>query len=317
MVRLSGALLALLSLLACSSADPPAPVDPPAAAPWPPPAEVYDCRAAAVPERVSPVPASCATDRGCRQKMICGHRGVGGDLGVLTPENTVSAVRAAIAFGIEFIETDPRRTGDGVLVNVHDTDVARVTTGQGEVAKMTLEELRALPLRTGKYEGDFSCEGIATIEEILTAARGRIHVLLDANKTDDIAGLVAAVRATDTLDWAILDTDSPEKIEAALAIEPRLHTMIRVVSEAELTAELERFAAHPPVLVEIRSEGDLKTLVPAVQGAGHRAFTDSFVNDFSAGLQGDVTVYDELWATGVDVLQTDRPELVLRGLRPR
>lgn len=314
---LAGWSLFPLLFLACSGEEPsgtPAPAAP-SSAPWPPPPEVYDCRAKAIPERASPVPASCATDRSCRQKMVCGHRGVGGDLGVLTPENTVSAVRAAIALGIEFVETDPRSTADGVLVNVHDTDVARVTEGKGEVAAMTLEELRALPLRTGKYEGDFSCERIATIEEILLAARGKVHVLLDANKTSDVAGLVEVVRKTDTLDWAIFDTDSPEKIEQALAIEPRMHTMIRVASEQELADELERFATHPPVLVEIRGDGNPKVLVPKIHEAGHRAFTDAFLIDFSAGIQGNAALYDEVWATGLEVLQTDRPELVLQGLR--
>ena len=311
-------LLLPLSLLACSDdGAAPAPAPAPSPAPWPPPPALYDCRAPGIPERASPVPAACATDRGCREKMVCGHRGVGGSLGVTAPENTVSAVRAAIALGIEFVETDPRSAGDGVLVNVHDPEVDRVTTGTGEVAQMTLEQLRALPLRTEKFEGDFSCERIATIEEILLAARGKIHILLDANKTDDVAGLVELVRKTDTLDWAIFDTDSPEKIEAAIALEPRLHTMIRVASADELAAELARFQQHPPVLVEIRDKGDPKELAPLIHDAGHRAFTDVFAADLSAGLQDDPSYYESTWATGVDVLQTDRPDLVLRGLRPR
>lgn len=60
-------------------------------------------------------------------------------------------MRAAIALGVDFIETDPRPSKDGVIVNVHDTDVGRVTTGTGKVADMTLAELRALPLKTSKY----------------------------------------------------------------------------------------------------------------------------------------------------------------------
>jgi hypothetical protein len=47
-------------------------------------------------------------------------------------------------------------------------------------------------------------------------------VLVDANKTDRVDLLVAAIVAIDTLDWAVFDTSSLDKIDRALAIEPRL-----------------------------------------------------------------------------------------------
>lgn len=317
MARVRFFFLLLSGLLACGSSEPDAPASPAPTAAGPgklDPAS-FDCRAPAAPARRSAVPPACATDRACTTRMVCAHRGAGGDLGVIAPENTLSAVRAAIALGIEFIETDPRPTKDGVLVNVHDTDVERVTTGKGNVADMTLAEVQALPLRISKYPGDFACERVATIEEVLTLARGRIHVLLDANKTDDVAGLVELVRKTDTLDWAIFDTDSVDKIDKALAIEPRLLTMIRVASKDDLDAELAHFSAHPPVLVEINGNASIKELAPLIRAAGHRAFTDAFGYDLSAGLQDRSDLYDEVWALGVDVLQTDRPDLVLRGLK--
>jgi glycerophosphoryl diester phosphodiesterase len=244
--------------------------------------------------------------------MISGHRGTGGDLGIVAPEDTVSAVRAAVAFGIEFNETDPRPTKDGFIVNVHDTDVARVTTGQGNVADMTLAELQALPLRVSQYAGDFSCEHIATLEEILAAAKGRIHVLIDANKTTRVDLLVQAVETTGTVDWAIFDTSDDAKIDQALALEPKLLTMIRAQSPAELAMKLDHFKAHPPIIVEV-SDPVTDPMIQAVLAAGQRPFTDVFVVDAFAAIADDPSGYQTVLDQGFQILQTERPDLVKRA----
>ena len=160
--------------------------------------------------------------------------------------------------------------------------------------------------------GDFSCERIPTLEQILSAARGKVHVLIDANKTDRVDLLVAAVQATDTLDWAIFDTSSVDKIDQALAIEPNLFTMIRVESPEQLATQLEHFADHPPVIVEV-NEGSVEML-DAVHAAGHRALLDLFVIDVAVSFSGDLSAYEPNFANGLDIGQTDRPDFVLQYL---
>jgi hypothetical protein len=88
---------------------------------------------------------------------------------------------------------------------MHDTSVDRTTDGTGEVIDLTLAEIQSLTLDTFDLTGDFSCERVPTLEQILEAAKGKVHVLVDANKTDRVDLLVAAIQATDTLDWAIFD----------------------------------------------------------------------------------------------------------------
>lgn len=274
---------------------------------------LFDCTATEEPTRASPVPLACTVDPTCTERLVCGHRGSGGQLGVLAPENSLASVRAAIALGVDLVETDPRETADGVLVNVHDTDVDRVAHGTGEVSELTFAELSALALRSEAYAGDFSCERIATIEEVLLVAKGQVAVLLDANKTSRIDLLVQAIHATDTRDIAVIDTSSVDKIDEALALDPSLLTMIRVSSEAELDAALSHFADHPPIIVEV-SGGSYATLAPLILAAGHRPFTDAFAVDALAALDDAPEYYEPVWATGVQILQTDRPDLVLRSL---
>ncbi|MFH1468821.1 MAG: glycerophosphodiester phosphodiesterase family protein [Pseudomonadota bacterium] len=288
-----------------STADSAPPAGPPDPATW-------DCRAGAVPVRIDPVPVACMTDRACTELLVSGHRGMGGPLGRLAPENTLSAVRAAIAYGVDFVETDPRPTADGVLVNLHDTSVDRTTDGTGEAEALTLAEIQALHIEAEGFEGDFSCEYVPTLREVLQLARGGVHVLVDANKTDRVDLLVAAIQETDTLEWAIFDTSSVAKIDEALALEPALHTMIRVDDEQQLNEQLAHFADHPPVIVEI-DEGSPE-LAPVVTAAGHRPFSDVFMTDIGAYNTDDPSVYAAPFAAGILIAQSDRPELVVEYL---
>lgn len=82
------------------------------------------------------------------------------------PENTMPAFQSAIDLGVHGIETDVHLTKDGILVLTHDEDVSRVSTGQGMVKDMTLQELRALDFGSWKGEA-FQGERIPTLEDLL------------------------------------------------------------------------------------------------------------------------------------------------------
>lgn len=77
---------------------------------------------------------------------VAGHRGVTGGT---VPENSLAAFRAADAAGVNYLETDVRWTRDGHMVIMHDATVDSTTDCVGEVAKMTLAQLRACPLADG------------------------------------------------------------------------------------------------------------------------------------------------------------------------
>ncbi|WP_097869354.1 glycerophosphodiester phosphodiesterase family protein [Streptomyces sp. rh34] len=58
--------------------------------------------------------------------VVVAHRGASG----YAPENTLAAVDAADALGIEWVENDVHRTRDGVLVVLHDTNLKRTTDAE-------------------------------------------------------------------------------------------------------------------------------------------------------------------------------------------
>ncbi|MHB8874460.1 MAG: glycerophosphodiester phosphodiesterase family protein [Myxococcaceae bacterium] len=319
MLRPLVAAVLIATLCACSGTGSGQDAGIPDAGPLPlqPPPELFDCTAAAPPERSSTTPVECLLDPACRTRLVAGHRGAGGQLGVIAPEDTLAGYRAAIAVGADFAETDPRPTADGFLVNVHDTSVDRTTDGTGDVAALTLAQVQALHVDADRFPGDFSCERVPTLEEILATCRGKIVVLVDANKTDRVDLLVKAIQTTDTFDWALFDTSSVAKIDQAIALEPRLRTMIRVSSVADADAQLDHFAAHPPVIVEIDRGADVALVAERVHARGQRAFTDVFFEDFTVSVDGNLRAYDKSWALGIDIAQTDRPGELLRYLKRR
>lgn len=288
-----------------------------ASAPIAPPVDpaLFDCTSLArdkLPRRATSSIA-CLRDPSCEDRLVSGHRGAGGQLGRIAPEDSLAAYRAAVAVGLDLVETDPRPSKDGVLVNVHDETVDRTTNGTGKVDELGFAELRALTLRTNGLVGDFSCEKIPTLKELLETSVGRALVLVDANKTDRVDLLVAAIREANALEWAVFDTSSTDKIDRALALEPKLMIMPRVGTADEATAVLAKYKDHLPVFVEIDA-ASFPTGVAEVHRGGSRVFTDVFTTDLAVKLGADPRVYLETYDRGADVAQTDLPDLVLRAL---
>lgn len=317
LARLRLASLALLALPGCDApplASPDAGRDAPARdAPAPPPLldpSLFDCTAAAPPARRSPVRLDCAVDPTCTERLVSSHRGAGAP-GELAPENTLSAIRAAIAAGADMVEMDVRPTSDGTLVLMHDSDVDRTTDGTGRLDAMTLTEVQALGIDATGYAGDFSCERVPTFADALALASGRIVIVVDGSKTDRIDLVVSAIVAAGAVDRVVFDSTDPADTEAALALEPALHVLVRATDEAGLGAVLARFAAHPPDYVHIE-DADPAVMAPLVAAAGHRVFALGFVEDLLA--ERDPSAYDGLFAAGVQMIQSNRPELLSASL---
>jgi glycerophosphoryl diester phosphodiesterase len=97
------------------------------------------------------------------------HRGASGNF----PENTVCAFRAAIDAGAEMCELDVQLSRDGAIVVIHDETVERTTDGKGEVAELTLEELKRLDAGAKFKGGAVKGERIPTLDEVFSVTSGK------------------------------------------------------------------------------------------------------------------------------------------------
>ncbi|KQS81052.1 glycerophosphodiester phosphodiesterase [Rhizobium sp. Leaf384] len=123
--------------------------------------------------------------------MVVAHRTGWKENGrMIRAENSLDAVRNAIALGAEMIELDVRRSSDGTLILMHDDDLDRTTTCRGETRKTSLATLRTCRLVV-ESDGRVTDETVPTLEEVLLETRGRILVNIDNKLTPDILPQVA------------------------------------------------------------------------------------------------------------------------------
>lgn len=87
------------------------------------------------------------------------------------PENSLTAVRAAVAAGYG-IEIDLQPSADGVAMVFHDDTLERLTAETGPVSARLASELQAIPLLG-------TDEGIPTLAQVLETIDGRVPLLIE------------------------------------------------------------------------------------------------------------------------------------------
>jgi glycerophosphoryl diester phosphodiesterase len=115
--------------------------------------------------------------------LVVAHRGASSE----APENTLAAVRRAIARDADLVEVDVQRTKDGALVLLHDTSLTRTTDVRRRfprrapwlVSDFTLDEINGLDAG-GWHSQQFAGERIPTLEQLIEAlVPTRVGLLLE------------------------------------------------------------------------------------------------------------------------------------------
>jgi glycerophosphoryl diester phosphodiesterase len=113
-----------------------------------------------------------------RPVATTGHRGSK----IRAPENTLSALRHAIAEGADYAEIDVQTTADGVVVLLHDGDLMRVASVDRRIDEIDYEALRVIDVGSW-FAPEFAGERIATLQEAIDLARGRIRLNIELKFT--------------------------------------------------------------------------------------------------------------------------------------
>lgn len=123
------------------------------------------------------------------------------------PENTLSAIRAALELGASGVELDFRRTRDGVIVLSHDDRLERLLDGVGSIEQSYYEELllysfAPLPAPAAKTER------VPTLHNVLEVVRDNAGLLHLDIKVPGIDGeLLEELRKADMLDHVVTYND--------------------------------------------------------------------------------------------------------------
>jgi glycerophosphoryl diester phosphodiesterase len=235
------------------------------------------------------------------QVQVIAHRGEH----LHNPENTLAAIRGAIAAGADYVELDVRTTRDGHLVLMHDDTVDRTTEGHGEVTRFSLAEISQLKVKPVGNTGPADLR-VPTFEKALHLAHKHIHVYVDCKDLAP-AALVIALKQADMSSSVVVYGDDP-----FLANVHRLAPALHVMPEADDPATVDKLAASLNLKILAFDADDFND--PTIMAARHKHL-DIFVDRLDAF---DSELY---WAkaieSGATGIQTNHPAALIAYLAKR
>lgn len=254
---------------------------------------------------------------------LAAHRGIWKN----APENSISAIEAAIEQGVEIVEIDAQLCHSGELVVIHDEMLDRTTSETGPVASYSADQLRKICLREGAggENARVTDEHIPMLKEVLECAKGRIIVNIDAKRPEQLPAIVEFVEQmgaqSDVIVKGVIDPFNPQ-LPDCLKDKPDIVFMPLLRScKGRLVEDLQRLDALAPSCIELSFAGkdgreviDFDELLEAkllLEKMKTRIWTNTLDcvshPDFSdsKGLGDPDSVWGLLIRSGVSIIQTD------------
>lgn len=226
--------------------------------------------------------------------------------GALAPENTLVGLPITKRLGCRGVEFDVMLSGSGTPVLIHDETLERTTTGVGEVGAMSDEQLARLDAGI-KFHKAFAGTRLPTFAAAIAACRA-----LDLVANVEIKPAAGFERATGiavarmaAAGWAdagvrpLLSSFSLDALFVAAEVAPDLP---RGLLFDRLPADWRaRCAGLGVVAVHLNSRHLDAPTAHAVTAAGYR---------LAVYTENDLDRARRLWTWGVDMVITDRPDIV-------
>lgn len=217
-------------------------------------------------------------------------------------ENSLSALRRAVAEGYRYLETDVRATRDGVLVVQHDPTLQRTTDRTGTVSELDWAQVRGA--RIGGREPVCRLEDL--FEEL-----PRTLLNIDVKADTAVEPVLRLLERTGAWDRVCLASFSEVRLQRLRrAAGARLLTSMGTASAAALRLRSALpWLPAPPVrgtLAQLpRHRWRLRVVDPALIRCAHRLGRE--VHVWTIDRPDEMM---ELLDLGVDGLVTDRPDLL-------
>lgn len=226
--------------------------------------------------------------------IIVGHRGVAGH----APENTLRAFQQALKLGLTHVEMDVRLTKDAVPVIMHDATVAKLTHGNEPISELSLQEVRALKVPSGRE--------IPTLVQVLDLVDRKLALLIEIKVREAVGPVLDQVEARGLSNDVLLAAFDTEALIAAKRRAPHVKTCL--------------LFRHPIGFLFRRREKELWAAVEDTRcdyiGPRYNVVSHQLVERAHA-LGRKVYAYhantrrrgQRLLSLGVDAIGTDNPEL--------
>lgn len=212
------------------------------------------------------------------------------------PENTIAALLQAAEDGAEMAEIDVQQLGDGTLVVTHDSNFKRTTGVDLNVWDADIEMVHNLDAGSS-FSPQFAGEPIAALDDVLSAAKGRIDLMIELKSSGREQNLVretlALIQAHEMENECVIASMDAGLLKQVKATAPGIQTVL--ISVLLLTGEydLKDFDAYS---VETTS------LTPNMVMQAH--FLGKQVYSWTANSEESI---NKILNCGADGLITDNP----------
>jgi glycerophosphoryl diester phosphodiesterase len=255
-----------------------------------------------------------------KEIIVVAHRGDWRN----APENSLQAIQNCIDMGVDMVEIDIGETKDGHLVLMHDDTIGRTTNGRGYLKEWTLDSLKTLRLVDGLRVA--TNHKIPTLKEALELAKGKILINLDKSyKIFDKCFKV--IKETETIDQVVIkgnktkdevETEFGEYLDKVLFM-----PIIRLPNKNAKKIIADYMVSNNPVAFEFTVKYDTISLIEDfddIRAAGTSVWVNSLWPRHNGGHDDekaalDPTIYQWYIDNNIDIIQTDRPEILLDFLR--
>lgn len=224
---------------------------------------------------------------------------------VQVPENTIAAIRAAIKSGADYVEVDLRTSRDGQMVIMHDAGVDRMTDGTGKIKDLTWNELKNLKV-FDKSRPSKKTYRIPTFSEVLNTCKDKINIYLDF-KDADVEETYRQIRDAGMERQVVVYVNSIPQYKDWRKTAPAIPLIISVIHEVKTKDELSFFLGQGTI--EVLDNVYEKAMIETANEEGVAVWLD---------VQGDhegPEIWNETLQKGVQGMQTDHPEALIRYLK--
>lgn len=262
---------------------------------------------------------------------VASHRGDW----IYAPENSTTALEHAIFFGSDLIETDVRLTKDGKIIMMHDATVDRTTNGKGNIADLTLAEIKELRLRNNF--GGLTDLKVPTLEEYIELAKDKILLYLDKAGYDLpgheqghlVKELLKVLKANNAIEQSVFVLDWPySKAKEIFGEDLEKVIYVPVIEDKipNLSAYVDEYIQKlNPVAFQFRMEKlDSETYkqLPKVLKSGSKAFVAATWEKHTANHSDLISIFERpskgwgwLLEQGFSVLETNYPKDLIYYLK--
>lgn len=235
--------------------------------------------------------------------QLIAHRGAS----AVAPENTLSALHKARELGADWVEFDVQLTSDDRAIVFHDSELERVTNGQGTVAKLTYSKLAQLDAGSW-FDAAYKGECIPTVGMWLQLAAELglgINLEMKITKQRRAAKLAEKVLFGIAQFWQDdlprpLISSTSEKCLAAVR-KRDAHINLGYICDTWRDAMFTILERHHCVSLHINHERLNPERIADIKNRGYRVLAYT-VNDKQRA--------NELLSMGVDSIFSDKPNLL-------